>query len=127
MIRKSTFAFLAAMLILSAGLALAQKDAGGEKGKLQKKDVTEPVLVSKVDPAYPAEAKADKVTGVVVLRVTINTEGVVSEAKAEKSPDSRLSEAAIAAVKQWKYKPARTKAGKAVEVQASITINFQLK
>ncbi len=91
------------------------------------KDVSEPVLVSKVNPAYPADAKSEKISGPVELKVTIGPDGSVVEAEAVKSPDSRLSEAAIKAVKQWKYKPAINKEGKAVQVIATVKVNFKLK
>ena len=80
-----------------------------------------------MDPKYPIDAKNEKVTGEVKLEVTIDVEGSVVSVKAVKDPDPRLTEAAIAAVKQWKYKPALTKAGKPVQVLATVSVNFRLK
>jgi len=131
MIRKALFVVVAAILVLGASSLWAQDSGKGDKDKpvrLSKtKDVSEPVLVTKVDPKYPAGAKQDKVQGAVVLEIKIGVDGAVLDAKATKSPDPRLTEAAIGAVKQWKYKPALTKAGKPVEVLASVTVNFKLK
>ena len=131
MIKKTLWAMLAAILLLTVGSVCAQDSGKGEKDKgiqfKKAKDVTEPVLVDKVNPAYPAGAKQDRVQGSVILDVTIGADGTVLDAKASKSPDERLSEAAVSAIKQWKFKPALTKAGKPVEVLASITVNFKLK
>lgn len=131
MIKKTLLMVLSVLLALGVASVLAQDSGAGEKGKAvgsaKNKDVTEPVLVSKVEPAYPPDAKNDKVIGAVVLEVTIGADGSVVEAKAVKSPDPRLAQAAIDAVKQWKFKPAQTKAGKAIQVLAHVTVNFRLK
>jgi TonB family protein len=130
MIRNSLI--MIALILVVFGMASIQaQDTGGEKQKAvrfeKNKDVTEPVLVTKVDPKYPTDAKKDKVSGEVILEVTIGTDGSVVAVKAIKDPDPRLAEAAIDAVKQWKYKPALTKAGKPIQVLATVTVNFKLK
>ncbi len=131
MIKKVLLMTMTAVLALGAGSLGAQDSAKGEKDKgihfSKAKDVSEPELVTKVNPSYPAGAKQDKVQGTVVLDITIGTDGSVLDAKASKSPDPRLADAAISAVKQWKFKPALTKAGKPVEVRATINVNFKLK
>ncbi len=124
--------FIVLVLMLSFGLSMpfAQTSGTDEKEKafqVKTKDVSEPVLVNKVNPSYPKEAKEDKVQGTVIVDITIDTEGSVIEAKATKSPDARLSTAAIDAIKQWKFKPALNKAGKPVQVLATVTVNFKLK
>ncbi len=131
MIRKLLLMFFAVVFVLGAIALPAQEQGSGGKEKAtlidKNKDVTEPVLVTKVIPKYPAEAKKEKITGEVVLEITIGVDGAVLDAKAVKSPDKNLSDAAVEAVKQWKYTPARTKEGKAVEVRATVTMNFKLK
>ena len=62
-------------------------------------------IVSKVNPAYPPQAKKDKVEGIVLLDVTIEKSGEVSKVKVVKGPEA-LREAAAAAVRQWRYEPA---------------------
>ncbi len=125
---------MAVVLLMASGVAGAyQEKSKAEGGKdaaktaTQKKDVNEPVLVSKVNPAYPAEAKKNKVEGEVVLKTTIGIDGSVLNVEVVKSPDPALSAAAADAVKQWKYKPATTKKGKPVQVIATVTVNFKLK
>ncbi len=107
---------------------------------------SEPRLVHKVNPAYPAEAKAAGTQGVVVVRLVIGKDGAVKEASVVASAptlerikelkpaegmatvlegDPRLAEAAVDAVKQWRYEPMR-KDGKPVEVKALVTVNFKL-
>ncbi len=130
MIKKASLMALAAILVLGTSWLCAQDSSKGEKDKpihLKTKDVSEPVLVNKVNPSYPASAKQDRVQGAVVLEIKIGVDGAVLEAKATKASDPRLADAAIDAVKQWKFKPALNKAGKPVEVIATVNVNFKLK
>jgi TonB family protein len=131
MIRNAVLMIALILVVFGMASIQAQDTGGGEKQKAvrfeKNKDVAEPMLVTKVDPKYPADAKKDKVSGEVRLEVTIGTDGSVVAAKAIKDPDPRLAEAAIDAIKQWKYKPALTKAGKPIQVLATVTVNFKLK
>ncbi len=131
MVKQLMLTILSALLVTGVASVLAQDTGSGDKSKVIRleinKNVSEPVLVSKVSPGYPAAAKSEKISGPVDLEVTIGTDGSVVSVKAIKSPDPRLAEAAIEAIKQWKYKPSRTKEGKAVQVIATVTVNFKLK
>jgi TonB family protein len=100
--------------------------AGGE-GQVLKVggDVKEPVVLHQVQPAYPEEARKNRVQGIVKLAAVIDEKGAVVKVEPIESPDPSLSEAAAAAVKQWTYKPA-TKKGKPVKVGMTITVNFRL-
>jgi len=89
--------------------------------------ITAPVLSRKVAPAYPEDARQDKVTGVVVLQLLIGTDGKVHEVEVLQDPDPRLTKAAVEAVKQWEFEPAHDKDGKPLSVKSSVTINFALK
>ena len=82
-------------------------------------------LVHKVDPDYPVEAKADHIQGDVILRATIDREGKIVELKSVQG-DPLLVEAALKAVKQWKYKPFLLD-GVPLEVESQVTVNFTLE
>src|SRR5262245_628792 len=87
-------------------------------------DLQPPVLVKKVAPDYPKAARKAKVQGDVVIKATIDADGnVVSPEVVRSIP--LLDEAALSAVKQWKYKPA-IKSGRPVKVELTLTINFKL-
>lgn len=85
--------------------------------------VMDGLLVRHVTPTYPEEAKRQDVQGDVILRVTIDKEGRVSDVKAI-SGQPILIEAAIVAVQQWRYKPYELK-GRAVEVETTIRVQFR--
>lgn len=88
--------------------------------------LSEPKIVERVAPAYPEAARDERVQGAVVVEVTIGTDGRVSDAKAIEDPDARLTAAALEAVAQWRFEPARTAKGKAVAVRLAVTVNFKL-
>jgi len=89
--------------------------------------LSEPKLVERVNPAYPEEARKEKVQGVVLIDATIGTDGVVSAVQAIEDPDARLTAAALAAVAKWRFEPARERDGKAVVVRFTVTLAFKLK
>jgi TonB family protein len=82
------------------------------------------LLVSKVQPQYPSDAKEQHIQGEVLLSVTIDKEGNVANIQAVSGPDS-LVPASIEAVKQWKYRPFLLN-GTPVEVETQVTVNFTL-
>lgn len=88
-------------------------------------EVQEPVVTSKVQPAYPEEARKNGVQGEVVLEAVVDQKGAVASVVVTKSPDDALAKAAAEAVRKWTYKPA-TKGGKAVKVRLTVTVAFRL-
>jgi TonB family protein len=86
--------------------------------------VQEPNLTNKVNPVYPPLARSAGIQGAVVLAIVIGKDGSVQEIKLV-SGHPLLAPAAIAAVKQWTYKPL-TMNGQPVEVSTQVTVNFAL-
>jgi protein TonB len=81
-------------------------------------------LVYDVAPKYPPEAGRARIEGTVVLLAVIGKDGTVEEVRVEKGLPV-LAQAAIEAVKQWRYRPYLLN-GEPVEVDSQITINFTL-
>src|SRR5215472_14391292 len=86
--------------------------------------VAEVNLIHDVAPTYPPEAGRARIEGAVVLWAVIGKDGSVQDVRIE-SGVPVLAQAAIAAVKQWRYKPYLLN-GEPVEVDSRITINFTL-
>jgi TonB family protein len=86
--------------------------------------VMQGLLISKVQPEYPADAKDQRIQGAVVLRVKIDKEGTVADIQLV-SGHPLLAPAAIEAVKQWKYRPYLLN-GAPLEVDTQVTVNFIL-
>jgi TonB family protein len=83
-------------------------------------------LITKVTPAYPADMKEQRQEATVVLQATISKDGVPQSLSVETTDVNRsFIDAAIEAVKQWRYRPTLLN-GEPVEVITNITINFTL-
>ena len=86
--------------------------------------VVEANLIHDVAPTYPPEAGRARIEGAVVLLAVIAKDGSVQDVRVE-SGLPLLAQAAIDAVKQWRYRPYLVN-GEPVEVDSRITINFTL-
>jgi bla regulator protein blaR1 len=88
--------------------------------------ITGPVVTHRVNPHYPDAAKQKGIFGVVILATDINENGDVTDARVLKGLPEGLDQAAMAAVRQWKFRPAM-KDGKPVATTFNLTINFRLE
>jgi protein TonB len=79
---------------------------------------------SNVIPDYPTEARAAGKTGMVVLKVVILADGRVADIQVMRGDEPFVS-AAVKAVRQWKYEPAKYK-GQPITVYRIIQIPFKL-
>jgi TonB family protein len=93
----------------SLGVPVSQGTAGG-------------VLVRKVQPVYPPEARRLHRAGSVVIDAIVNVEGRVEDLRLV-SGDPLLSAAAMDAVRQWRYSPYLLN-GTPIPKQTRITISF---
>jgi TonB family protein len=76
----------------------------------------------RVPPQRSPEAEAAGATGVVILELRVDETGAVADAKILRSVPM-LDEAALAAVRQWRYEPTIVE-GRAVPVRMTVTVNF---
>ena len=86
--------------------------------------VAQGLLVRQVTPRYPAAARQARVQGTVALQVVIGKDGTVQSLHVLSGP-SLLTQAAMDAVKQWRYKPYYLN-GAPVEADTQINVNFNL-
>jgi len=86
-------------------------------------DLTAPVVVHKVDPAYPTSLMQANVEGTVTLYAIIRADGTVDGVKVLRGVDDTLDENARVALSHWQFRPA-TRQGKAVDLEALIQIPF---
>ena len=87
-------------------------------------DVKPARLLNSVSPVYPTIAKNQRVEGDVRVEATVDVNGRVSAAKAVAGP-TLLQQAAVEALRQWKYQPAMLD-GKAVPMHLTVTIQFRI-
>jgi len=80
--------------------------------------------INYVEPVYPEDAKRAKLSGTVVLHAIIGKDGTIRTLDVLSGP-KEFQESAIAAVKQWTYKPFLIN-GDPTAVDTTITVNFAL-
>ncbi len=83
-----------------------------------------PRKIKDVKPAYPAGALAERTYGTVVVHATIGIDGKVRDVTVIRSIPA-LDRAAIDAVRQWEFSPARMQ-GVPVAVIVTIVVNFAI-
>lgn len=86
--------------------------------------IAEGMLLQKVMPLYPVIAKATRKEGTVVLQATISTGGTIENLRVV-SGDQMLIQAAMEAVRNWRYRPYLLN-GKPVEVETTVNVVFKL-
>lgn len=81
-------------------------------------------LIHRVEPEYPQEARTKHIEGVVTLDVQVGGEGAVHNIAVVEG-DPLLAEAAVAAVRQWRYQP-NSVDGQSAEMLTRVKIRFTL-
>jgi periplasmic protein TonB len=87
--------------------------------------VTAPALVYRVEPKYPDFAAQAQIEGLVILEATVDTEGRVQSVEVLRS-HGLLDQAAIDAVKQWRYSPLVLN-GKPFPFILTVTVRFSVQ
>lgn len=88
-------------------------------------DIADPVAIKRTEAEYTKEALEARIQGVVVLQAVISEKGDVEDIKVLKPLSHGLTEAAVEALKQWKFQPA-TRNRVPIAVYYNTTHNFQL-
>lgn len=125
---ESPFLFFVVEVDQASRAALAQQSglAWPKRVKVvDGKKIPAPKVLKSVDAVYTPAAKKARVEGAVVLRLLVGETGDVEEVEVLKGLSEGLTDAAVKAVRQWKFEPVRVE-GKPVEAFFTITMNFEL-
>ncbi|CAN5496244.1 hypothetical protein BH10ACI4_BH10ACI4_25630 [soil metagenome] len=87
--------------------------------------VSAPEVVLAVEPEFSEEARRAKVMGNVLVNLWVDAQGNPSHVRVIRGVGMGLDERAVAAVKQYRFKPAM-EGGKPVTVELNIEVNFQI-
>ena len=93
-------------------------------GEAASSDLSSPVAMRKVDPAYPLDLMRQNVAGTVILHAVILADGTVGTVHVLRSIDDRLDQFASDAIAKWQFEPAM-KNGAPVAVEATFWIPFR--
>jgi TonB family protein len=115
---------LGAQAALSQGKAQEATPMGVELPHRVGDDVTRPEKISGAPPVYTEAARKARVQGVVIVEAIIDEQGNVTQTNILKGLPLGLSQAAVEAVKAWKFKPAMFE-GRPVKVYYTLTVNFK--
>jgi len=116
---------------VAAGAATAGAGAGGTGAGSAadpvrvEGDVVPPVLTHRVSPTYSPEAKSERVQGRVLLEVTIDTAGNVTDLEIQRGI-AGLNVSSVDAACCWKFKPA-TRNGQPVSVYYQVYLDYGLR
>jgi protein TonB len=86
-------------------------------------DMQRPVLLVKVEPAYPEVARRAGIGGRVTVRAVIGEDGGVESAEVVASKNPMFDQTALDAVRRWRYRPALMN-GKPVRVYFVVVVDF---
>lgn len=103
----------------------AADDSEEESGPGSESALTPPEVLESVEATYPLKARAAGREGRVELTVTVLADGSVGEVEVATSGGEELDVAAVAAVRQWRFKPAR-RGDEAVAARITIPFQFSL-
>jgi len=82
------------------------------------------LLIQRVEPLYPDQARESRTQGTVVLQVDVSEQGTVRELRTL-SGDPQLAGAASDAIRQWRFRPYAPQ-GQALSFQTQVTMDFKL-
>ena len=88
-------------------------------------NVAQPRKTWSVQPEYPRVARLRRIEGIVILEVTVDRQGNVSSVSVLRADAEGFGEAAVEAVRQWRYEPTIIN-GRPVSVVLTDTVRFQL-
>jgi len=129
-IELRVFRSLLICVVAMAPVSVAQQPGGNQPGgeiaviRAGVNGITPPRCIHCSQPQYSKEALKARVSGVVLLDVTVTTEGKVINPILVKGPGSGLNEKALEQVRKWKMSPALNQAGKPVNCRVQIEITF---
>jgi TonB family protein len=112
--------------ILMVRLAHAEDPTGGAPPPATdaSADVAPPALKEHPEPAYPADALRDRVSGSVELELTVDATGHVVKSRVVRPAGHGFDEAALAAVETWTFDPAKQN-GTPIQSTVQLTIPFE--
>lgn len=85
-----------------------------------------PSVLSQVEPRYPAAARRDRIQGIVRIEVQLDAAGRILALHVRKSIPL-LDAAALAALRQWRFAPARDEHGAPIAAIVVVPVRFVLR
>lgn len=108
---------------LESGLKSADASVSEKPRAQVPAEVMEKLLVHRVEPMYPAEARKERLEGTIALDIVVGRDGAVQSMRALNGPEV-LARAAMDALRWWKFEPYRINGEPAV-VETTVAVDFK--
>jgi len=108
---------------IEGGMKNAQASAAEKPQAQVPAEVMQKLLVHRVEPTYPAEARQAKLEGTIALDVVIGRDGSVASMRPLNGPEV-LARAAMDALRWWKFEPYRLNGEPAI-VETTVAVEFK--
>lgn len=116
-----------ARLAAIADKARQKEDAARKQTQLAQRVANTPSVSRRTAPRYPTSARQAGLEGTTRIAATVTSDGKVSSPRiVASSGHSSLDSSALAAVKSWRFHPAKNGLGQAVAYQLTIPVTFRL-
>ena len=107
---------------------LAAQKAAAARAAARKQVVSKPSGINQPKPKYPSAARRAGQQGTVTLSFTVGTSGNVTSVRiAKSSGHPLLDNAALAAIRRWRFRPARNALGEAISYSYTLPMPFRLR
>ena len=87
--------------------------------------IAAPHAIYSPDPKYPKKERKARHRGTVILDLVVDADGMPRDIKVSRPLSPEFDEAALDAVKKWKFSPA-TNDGKPIATQIKVEVSFRL-
>lgn len=85
-----------------------------------------PVLIYQVNPDFPEKAREKHLSGTVEISLVVDEKGIPQNLVVTHGVGSGMDEEAVAAVRQYRFKPALAPDGTPVRAKTSVNVSFQM-
>lgn len=110
----------------SVSPAAGSPDSESETPRVISPEMKPPVAISRPAPVYPELARRVRKEGTVIVEAIIDRQGNVADARVLRDAGMGLGEAALQAVRAWRYEPALLD-GRPMTVYLTVTVRFELR
>jgi TonB family protein len=101
-------------------------DPGPQIGAGEAGGVSRPQLIQKIEPMWTEEARQAGISGMVLVSLTVDPEGMPQDLVVTRKLGSGLDEMALEAVRQWRFRPG-LKDGEGVAVRdVTVAVDFRM-